>query len=284
MDNKTHAFAERIVQELEHIKHSLDDFLRAIRGKDKKTPKQEAKSNKESDSAQGEALGVGHIYPSPTDPKDTEQTESGPWYKSWNLGWKRVVEIVGAVGLDVYCFFTVLQWKLLRDNFRSEQRAWITVEPVDPQNTIRLQIGQPIQFPIIFGNSGKSPAFRVDLKARLITLGPEDELSFFYEAPRVNAQSGIMFPNQIHPKIVPQVMKDGPNPNSPQVVALDSETYSNIASGKLIIVMYGEITYDDEFNRPHWAHFCQTAPQVMVGFPTIAILKCLAYNAVDDEN
>ena len=79
-------------------------------------------------------------------------------------------------------------------------------------------------------------------------------------------------------------MKDGPNPNSPQIVPLDSEAYSKIMTGKLMIVMYGEIAHDDEFNRPHWAHFCQTAPQVMIGFPSVAINKCLASNAVDDEN
>jgi hypothetical protein len=89
-----------------------------------------------------------------------------------------------------------------------------------------MQVGDPIKFPISFGNSGKYPEFRITLKARAIILSPNDELSFFYEAPRVNAQAGIMFPNQPRPTIIPQVMKDGPDPNSPQPIQLDSETYS----------------------------------------------------------
>jgi hypothetical protein len=50
-----------------------------------------------------------------------------------------------------------------------------------------------------------------------------------------------------------------------------------------MIFMYGEITYDDEFNHPHWTHFCQSAPQVTVGFPAKAMLECFAYNAVDEQ-
>lgn len=128
-----------------------------------------------------------------------------------------------------------------RDSIRLDQRAWIVLHGMDGFP----QLNQPWTIKAYLMNIGKTPAKNVRLSCNLEPEASETAVSFRekpYGAPMLFAPNDAnnyceMFPIQSH-----QVNQD---------------TLDALTQKKSVIFLFGSVTYDDVFKKPHWFTFCR---------------------------
>jgi hypothetical protein len=169
------------------------------------------------------------------------------------------------------------------ETMRTDQRAWLEVErnPDSPRGdltTVEFTAGQPVTYPIRVANVGKTPAQHVIVRLFLNIIGTDQEppLDRVDKAvpgspyPFNLMETGIIFPNADMKLLGDRAKKGGANQT-----ATDEEVGA-IKDGRGLLVVYGVVTYDDVFKRPHWTKFCIEAPR-----QASSTSGCAYYNSAD---
>lgn len=211
------------------------------------------------------------VLPSPCNPNKAEQR----WYKSFD-GWKELLEVLGILFAIGYAVITYLQWRDLRTNFDTDQRAWISVSV---QNNVAVLPGDsiPISFELL--NSGKTPAKNIegDVVVTAVERGQHFIAGdFSHQHHKVHV--GVIFPNAPLQFSLP-VIRYGSD--SPEPIVPDGVFRHDLETGQRTLVFYGKIQYNDALGTPHWTHFC-----IGINNNTPAsfdIEHCVEYNAIDSN-
>lgn len=134
-------------------------------------------------------------------------------------------------------------------NARNDQRAWVgPIDTVGPQ--FKDANGQPIYFAegqraslgVVIANSGKTPARRVEHRFSYRTL--PNGTPFTPRYPQPPRQAGV-----IQPGARPQLV----------IATETAPTAQNIQtyrSGSQILYLFGHVTYEDIYGKPHYTTFC----------------------------
>jgi len=128
-----------------------------------------------------------------------------------------------------------------RDSIRLDQRAWIIFHGVEGFP----QLNQPWTIKAHLMNVGKTPAKDVRISCNLEPSDSEAAVSFHekpYGAPMLYAPNDANNYCELFPITVPTVTQ----------TMLDFLTQK-----RTIIFIFGSVTYDDVFKKPHWFRFCR---------------------------
>jgi hypothetical protein len=145
------------------------------------------------------------------------------------------------------------------NQFRLEQRAW-----VGPVGVVQPELKETNAFSIstVIGNSGKTPALKFENKYSWTIMLNTGVFNPTYANTQGVPSSGTIFPNgQLMLISVP--------------VPLTKQYLDLVTSGQAVLYVYGELTYNDVFNRTHHTHFCSFYDKSLK--PGV----CNTYNDVD---
>jgi len=162
--------------------------------------------------------------------------------------------------------------------FREEQRAW--VGPIALSLTGTIEAGKPIKAKVIFSNTGHTVATKMFQKLIVHTsVGPID-IGDYAQHPDEKEPSvrpfglkrsiAVLFPNQ-----TVDLSSESGVPDAEAVLA--------IQNGIRLVYVFGNVTYEDVFNRRHESTFCGIyIPEVGKPIPSDARLgTCDTYNYAD---
>ena len=130
--------------------------------------------------------------------------------------------------------------KLSRDQFREDQRPYITLGPAGSSGRIELvasgdHMGH-ISVELSLANYGKSPGVEIARDARLAVGSTDGRQIRWHKAPD---QRGRIIPPGDKPSIY--AYSDGP---------IDQKTFSDIIAGKVLLIAYGHVEYTDLLAEP----------------------------------
>jgi hypothetical protein len=131
---------------------------------------------------------------------------------------------------------------------RNDQRAWVGITSISGPKAIKEE--SPFNINAIWGNFGKSPAFKVTCATGLRVQARRDTIEPVYEKD-TNAlpSSAILWPS-----LTMSAAPDRP-------LYFDKQRTDDIRSGRQIIRAYGYATYEDAFGRHHRTEFaCSYTP------------------------
>jgi hypothetical protein len=129
--------------------------------------------------------------------------------------------------------------------------------------SVYLKEGSPIILGTIITNSGKSPA----LKVRTL-INARDLPSGVKFSPDYGK-----YPNPAITVIQPNMQLSLSTNPMPSLTASDIDIFR---SGKRIVYLFGKITYEDVFERPHSTTFCMSLAPSLDTF-----VSCETYNEAD---
>jgi hypothetical protein len=148
---------------------------------------------------------------------------------------------------------------------RNDQRAWVgqtdILPPVftDGGKAVYFKDGERTRFTVFIVNSGKSPAKNVAQSTSYRTLGSKIKFSPRY--PGESDNRGVIQPG----------LRLALNP--PETNRATRQMIETYASGENVLYLYGRITYDDIFDRPHQTTFCVYLLRDLANFT-----DCTTYN------
>ena len=159
--------------------------------------------------------------------------------------------ILGVVAAFVY----FMQWRAMDQAMKIDQRAWVHLRLTERDPVSKIPDFNPIRLPLAISNTGKTPAKKVSasITATVRTTG---EVPDFNGNIGSNSEAGIgiLMPNTNFP--FETAITIGPDmPHSHDLIMLPN-LRTALNEGKAFIEVHGQITYDDVFKYPHWAHFC----------------------------
>jgi len=233
-------------------------------------------TGKERDSSPKEPSVIANVVPPPPSNEKTKKTiyVHTPW-------WKTPAEMVGIGAVVLYTYFAHGQWhEMIRaadaakeaaeaarnsvgiaqqsfdatvTNFHLEQRAtlYVIVTADEPP-----QINKTMDVVVHIVNSGKTFAVNVKLAPLLTgTYDPKFTLPPKPQKFRPLQESDYGPPNIIppnsayaHNSTIDNAKNDGRGFGQAEI--------DGLISGKEVVWMHGEITYDNIFKQPHWLTFC----------------------------
>ncbi len=146
---------------------------------------------------------------------------------------------------------------------RLDQRAWIGMVRVDVVPALPFKADTETTIYTVIGNTGRSPCIRTKMVLHWNLLNPNEPL----KAPVQTTPTAIsvLFPNS---SVVLVTNK----------VTFPQPMLTAISQGVKVFKIWGEITYDDIFERPHWTHFCTVMRADLNGLDA-----CVEYNQTDEE-
>ena len=150
------------------------------------------------------------------------------------------------------------------DGMKKDQRPWIRAisQIVVPKE------GHTLNIPIVLVVSGKNPAKSISAKY-YIEIVKNGEIPQLSSTNMVGGfTSGILFADGI------------PQPENQIPYDLLGSGIDDLKEGRIFIVVYGRIEYEDIFKTQHWTTFCGFASPK--GGPYTA-KKCSDYNDTDDN-
>jgi hypothetical protein len=149
---------------------------------------------------------------------------------------------------------------------RNDQRAWVgimgNVRPGNYTDRLFLTFGSRTTFSIPMGNSGKSPALKVRFLSKVDSYRTDIPFHTNYEQP-------IVF----HSVTVIQPGASTIVPTAPITVPVTQAAIDSVTGGHAILYLYGIVTYEDIFKRPHRTTFCM---YLLPSLDTLA--SCSTYN------
>lgn len=156
------------------------------------------------------------------------------------------------------------------ENFRLDQRAWITTKKMTFQGytaggkRVVIKEGRPIKFEITYTNTGKTPARILATKTYFFVMKNG-------EKPPLQEKSIISTENDPFTLF----------PNGEYSHEIASQGYSQkqietLKSGQYVIYIYGMIPYEDVFGQIRWTQYCN---YLMPDFTSTAV--CSFYNETD---
>jgi hypothetical protein len=159
----------------------------------------------------------------------------------------------GAVGQANRAFDSTVE------QFHLEQRAWVgpvaIIQPVF-KDTDSFSIS------ILISNSGKTPALKFGSRYSWNIILKTGVFQATFDRPQGIPSSGTILPNG------ELTLVSSPYP-------LRKQSLDYVTSGKALLYVYGELAYDDVFNKTHHTHFCTFYDQ------TLKPGVCNTYNDVD---
>lgn len=220
---------------------------------------------------------AGVILPQRRPPKIHVKDLNYKWYNSfewWRQKWKSrpsgwwkgILEVAAIVAGIVYAFVTLCQWIDLRHQFAIEQRAWISVTHGD----LGLSENAPAVVPIIYSNTGKTPARHIEMLITMKLVLTDESPVFDYRIGTFRtAKVGMLMPNDPQPIPFSSLESISPSQNA------------QITAGSILVMIYGKVDYDDAFGR-HWVTFCSQPFRRPSGSHTAAE-ACAEYNNAGDK-
>jgi hypothetical protein len=200
--------------------------------------------------------------------------EPKPWWRSWMM-----VERIGIFAAIVVAGVNTLQWRDANRNFKTEQRAWLTVSL--PPNNAPIAVGSLSEHHFIVTNTGKTAAKGANGEFVTVALR-------ITEAPRFNYDHGTRIR---YPILYPSVPQDGvseliisgiPKSQPRRPIIVDSQFISDFTQNKIYMVTYGRLRYQDVFGGEHWTHICAVSSTMIVnGIPKM-VPGCVEYNDSGD--
>ena len=143
------------------------------------------------------------------------------------------------------------------ESSRLDQRAWVGgTEVIKPE--IRADAG--LIFGVRIGNSGKTPALKVQSRLRVLSAPSTTPFS-----PTFGTVPGIVSNTAMQPGMTAILF------TSPMI--LNTRQLEQIKSGDRMLYLYGRIAYEDIFQKPHRSFFC-----VFLTKDTTAMQSCDTYN------
>ena len=133
--------------------------------------------------------------------------------------------------------------KATEDAMRLDQRAWVSVKGIGGVP----QLNQPWDVNVFFINTGKTPAKNTRLSCKVEPRKAEKDVSF-KEVPYASTGS-LMPPGDIgtfcglHP--IPEGEK------------ITQDALDTLSRHEITIFVFGSVSYEDVFDKPHWMTFCR---------------------------
>lgn len=170
----------------------------------------------------------------------------------------------------VAAFVAGLQWRVMHRQIayiRLDQRAWVAVTSITSNSP---QIGQQFGAKIVVKNTGKTFArnLRVSCFSRL---APKEKTMNFSqiveqeEALAKNRSVGVLAPDAVYGS---GVSGEG---------TITQESFDRFRAGEILYI-FGRVSYEDVFHRPHWTTYCS---YITHGEPGSAVFE--QYNDIDDD-
>jgi len=190
----------------------------------------------------------------PPSPSNTQQPKK-PWYQTIE-GWKAVFEIVAIPFAIWYAVITYFQWRDLRGNFQIDQRAWVGIVAISPDEP--EESDGEFSFKdlwISMRNSGKTPALRMSAENLKIVRQPDRDPSPDYDALR----EGVPGVTNININVEQPLRNGVLAPNSETKISFMPTIRRYTFRGNGIATYFvGKLTYDDMFpSTPrHSTTFC----------------------------
>lgn len=214
-------------------------------------------------------------------PKNAYQPKN-PWYKTLE-GWYYFFAIFGIPFAIAYAIVTYLQWRDLRSNFRTDQRAWLT-RRVDRSPPVFLELGKRISLDVVIANIGKTPARNLNGSVVLDLLDSDQNPSFDYsgDRPRVYFTNQLIVPGD-STHVGAHVIKRS-SIGSPGGDVLTDNDVKQFSKGALHAVIHGKIYFDDIFSHQHWYSFCEYLEGGGRPAPATGDKICSEQNGTDNDN
>jgi len=207
----------------------------------------------------------------PPTPSNTDQSKKS-WYKSLQR-WRTVLEIVAIPFAVLYAIVTCFQWRDLRHNFQTEQRAWLVQKATFPDdNGIKHGVGNVPIATVNISNSGKTPAKSINWQIGLEIPRSAEEVQFDY-----SSSNGGGFSNLLNPNTGPLFTRVKLNGDH----ILTQTDADDLLNGRRYIAVYGKGHYNDIFESTHWFTFCYWLWYYQ-GYAVYAADGCTRYNDTGD--
>lgn len=158
-----------------------------------------------------------------------------------------------AVATAIIAVATVLTWWVLSRQLaqtnkmielsRLDQRAWLGVVS---GTELSIQENNPVMFQFVVTNSGKSPAL-ASTKIMAKSFRGSEFVPEYPPSPEDLPHYGGV--GLVMPGMQIPLTTQRTNP-------VTREAIEELRTGHMVLYIYGEITYKDIFNQPHYTHFC----------------------------
>ena len=171
-----------------------------------------------------------------------------------------------------------------RDSLRKDQRAWVgpSSPPVIIDSFRNVGANVDAEFTVTVNNSGRSPAFNVNVGAEYIPNTSYDAIKASFDGVCEQFASLIGLKPKFLVSKLPKEFTELPFgqvlfPNMPtpfpqRMTLTDAQAPSGEKRYSIVVC----IVYRDQFSTPHWTKFCYT---MATGHPVQA---CIMGNATDD--
>lgn len=155
-----------------------------------------------------------------------------------------------------------------QQQMRLDERAWVGVGNI----VLTLDPSKPVKAETRVAVLGKSPALDVVTVMGIKNLPAAHTLEIEDITPdRTHPiRNGTVFPNATFP-----IREGGSDPVTPE----EKSIVDAIIAKTEILYFFGEITYQDIFNVPHWTHFCYVIPSATADDTR----PCTIYNDSDAD-
>jgi hypothetical protein len=180
----------------------------------------------------------------------------------------------------------------LQRQIRLDQRPWIKFDLGDGSDQFhwRTQVGAPMQFPIRFTNTGKTPAKHV-LASIYLKIIPKDTMPRLPVYPKgqeipkgsikealvgFDIAAGRIFAGSHVNQTVGMAELVGGHAREKVLSVSDA---NDLVQKRSFLLMYGRIVYYDGFGTEHWSIFCNAA---FIDGSSANLPKCA--NFADDDN
>ena len=127
----------------------------------------------------------------------------------------------------------------------TDQRAWVMAGGF---RTVSVEAGKPLKFGVRISNVGKSVALKCKVIATITTFGKKLNIDIVSKGPS-NPLSEPVTPIALFPTVSYDV-----EPYISDIVT--PVDLANILSRKLLIYLWGTVSYEDIFKNPHTTDFC----------------------------
>lgn len=157
---------------------------------------------------------------------------------------------------------------------RLGERAWLAVR----YPMINLNVGSRISVPLVFENTGKTPAKNLKGVIRVTVIKASAKPDFSYTKGYYSWNSGYLSQTTTAP-----TNWNALDAKTRQDLILTQAILDAIQSGEQVVSVNGKIEYDDIFKIHHWLNFCQQAAGRPTGMTVSADSECTDYNQIDSN-
>jgi hypothetical protein len=222
----------------------------------------------------------------------TETSKSEKSVNSVSRWWHEPAHVIQSVGILIGLIVAIIYGcqlyqmiqsnTLIRKTAEREDRAWVQLDTTDP---IHAGANSPLGFKFKIRNIGKTPArhLMTFMWVEVVPINQAPDLSENKVA--LVAEVGDLFPNLPENSIkdisaIRQRPTTPRNPPNTEVWPMSETECEDFNAGRVYVVGYVRISYDDIFHVPHWTRSCIHS-SIPSEYPPVG--NCAAYNGEDDK-